>query len=143
MPPPFDLLEAVDEQASDEVAAIDDLGALIDRLTKSNVRAVRNDSPDLLAQLHVALKRPIDTVICTAMDVDPAACIQSAWASEKPEDVVAGVSALANACRATRRMIVIDSRTPGRWFNALRTAARAAQPAVKIIEIENDYPQAD
>ncbi|CAN5624215.1 hypothetical protein BH09PLA1_BH09PLA1_30930 [soil metagenome] len=144
--PPFDLIEAessVPAGESKDVPPIDDLAGLVDRLTSHGVSATRHDSPDLLGQLHIALKRPIDSVVCSVMDVDPAACVQSAWAAQRAEDLVAGVNVLARVCRATRQMIVLDERTPSRWFSSLRTTARAAPAAIKIVELENDYPQAN
>lgn len=146
-PPPFDPVDfeagAVDSRESKDVAATDDVATLIDRLTACGVSAARHDSPDLLAQLHIALKRPIDTVLCSVLDVDPAACVQSAWAAQHADDLVAGVAALARVSRATRRLIVLDDRAPSRWFSTLRMTARGAQPGVRVIELENDYPQAD
>jgi Na+-translocating ferredoxin:NAD+ oxidoreductase subunit C len=146
-PPPFDSVDvdagAGGSRESNDVAPIEDVVQLIDRLASCGVSAARHDSPDLLAQVHVALKRPIDSVICSVLDLDPAACGQSAWAAQHADDLVAGVSAVARVCRATRRIIVLDERAPSRWFSTLRMTARAAQPGVKVIELENDYPQAD
>jgi len=142
-PPAFDMVVPVEEAPAKDAPPIEDLATLIARLTSCGVSASRHDSPDLLAQLHIALKRPIDTVICSILDVDPAACVQSAWAAQHAEDLVAGMSAVARLCRATRRMIVLDDRAPSRWFAPLRMSARGAQPGVKIIELENDFPQAD
>src|SRR5829696_9887599 len=95
-PPPFDPVDLGAAGASAtgaaDVPTIEDLATLIERLTVCGVSAARHDSPDLLAQLHVALKRPIDTVICSVLDVDPAACVQSAWAAQHGENLVAGVN---------------------------------------------------
>jgi Na+-translocating ferredoxin:NAD+ oxidoreductase subunit C len=141
--PPFDLVVPVEESPATDAPTIEDLATLIERLAACGVGAARHDSPDLLAQLHVALKRPIDTVICSVLDADPAACVQSAWAAQHAEDIVAGASVVSRVCRATRRMIVLDDRAPSRWFSPLRMSARGASPGVKVIELENDYPQAD
>src|SRR5437016_6026422 len=72
-PPP---LEAVrDDRVSTVIESLapGDLGEWADKLTAAKVAAHRRASPDLMAQLFQAIRRPIDTVICNLLDSDPAA----------------------------------------------------------------------
>ena len=118
-----------------------DLSQWIDRLADGEVCANRRGSPDLLAQLHSALRRPIDTVVCSILDSDPAACVQSAIAATHPTDLIAGVTLLGRICGAARTWIALDGASPSNWWPTLRAEARKAQ--VRIVELVNDYPQAD
>ena len=56
----------------------------IDRLQAAKVQAVRRNSPDLQQQLFQSMQRPIDTIVCTILDVDPNACLNSTLAARYP-----------------------------------------------------------
>ena len=118
-----------------------DLSFWVDRLVALRVAADRRCSPNLIDQLHAALRRPIDTILCHALDTDPAACVLSASAAGRVPELVAGVALLARLANATSRLIVLDDRAPSGWWSKLRLVARAA--TLKTISLENDYPQAD
>jgi electron transport complex protein RnfC len=145
-PPAFDSIDIsapapTPAPSSTADVASGDLSFWIDRLKALRVQADRRCSPNLTEQLHAALRRPIDTIICHALDTDPAACVLSAWASTRVEELVAGLALLARLTNATTRWIVIDDRAPSSWWSKLRPAARAA--ALRPMALENDYPQAD
>ena len=63
----------------------------IDRLRQNGVWASRWSSPDLIEQLHRCLTRPIDTIICNLLDLDPAVPVQAMLATRWATEVVAGV----------------------------------------------------
>ncbi len=118
-----------------------DLGTWIDRLHRAGVAADRHNSPDLLGQLNQALRRPVDTVLCGVLDVDPAACLNSALAARFPIELAAGVLVVGQITQAGRVSIITDSRVPWSWFAMLRRAC--SQAKIRIEPIVNDYPQAD
>lgn len=118
-----------------------ELGAWIDRFRRHGIVASRRNSPDLLAQLAQALRRPIDTVLCSVLDVDPHACLNSALAASHAIELAAGVLLISRITRAKQAVCVIDSRAPSSWFNELRRACDEVD--IHVEPIINDYPQAE
>lgn len=118
-----------------------DLAGLIDRLRLAGVRADRRTSPDLLAQLHDALRRPIDTVICNLLDVTAESALSAAVLRWAGPNVIAGVMAIAHATGASRTWLAADPRLGSR-AGVLARKARAGE-RVRVIELTNDYPQSD
>ena len=118
-----------------------DLGTWIERLRDAGVHADRRASPDLIAQLFQAVRRPIDTVICNLLDSDPTACLSAAIAAQFATELVAGVALVARITGATRVSIVADQRLPASWTQSIRAPARAQ--SARLLFIANDYPQLD
>lgn len=118
-----------------------DMGVWIDRFRRAGIIADRRTSPDLFEQLGQALRRPIDTVLCSILDVDPAACLNSALAAKFPIELAAGTRILGRLTGARRIAMIADSRVPSSWFSSLRKAAAASE--MRVEAIINDYPQAD
>jgi Na+-translocating ferredoxin:NAD+ oxidoreductase subunit C len=118
-----------------------DLPAWIDRLRRAGVHADRTTSPDLIAQLLAVLRRPVDTILCNALDGDPPMRLSGALAAREAESLVLGMTALRSLCGATAAAIVIDDSSPTRWVRHLRKAAR--DNGVRIVGLANDYPQGD
>jgi Na+-translocating ferredoxin:NAD+ oxidoreductase RnfC subunit len=137
--------------APDEISEIpsSDLGSWIDRLRLAGVWADRWTSPDLLAQLTEALRRPIDSVICNVLDVDPTLPLNTSLAANHPEELLAGVTLLARLTSATRVMIAIDANAPIAWTTGVRNAAGSSganstrADGLRLLPLINDYPQAD
>lgn len=121
------------------------LPRLIDALCRAGVHARRQTSPDLIEQLIQVLRRPIDTVLCNLLDNDPPLRLQAQCGALAAEPIVEAVSALRAWTGAMAGSIVVDADTPGRWLAALRSAVRGGRrgPAVRLIGLENDYPQSD
>jgi len=94
----------------------------------------------LIAQLHQALLRPIDTILCGVLDVDPTACLNAALAAQYPLELVAGVGLLAAVFRAPRALLALDAAIPPSWTAGLRRAGRSN---MRIVSLANVYPQAD
>jgi electron transport complex protein RnfC len=117
------------------------LAAWIDRLASCGVRVDRRDSPDLLGQLHIALRRPLAAVFCSVMDVDPSVCLQNAIAAHYPAELLAGVTVLRRACGGQRATLVLDRRAPEGWHEDLRRGARRVD--ARFAKLHNEYPQAD
>jgi electron transport complex protein RnfC len=113
----------------------------IDALRTAGVWAERRGSPDLIAQLHQAVRRPCDTVVCQVLDDDSRSGGNEAVAGAFPAEVVAAVSLLATRTSAERAQIVLDVDAPAELFARLRAAANGT--AVKIIGIRSAYPQSD
>jgi electron transport complex protein RnfC len=113
----------------------------IDRLQAAKVQAIRRNSPDLLQQLFQSMQRPIDTVVCTILDVDPNACLNSTIAARYPREVHAAVMLMLRITGATRAISVIDDRLPNNWLGQLRRLTRKS--GHRLVTLHNDYPQAD
>jgi electron transport complex protein RnfC len=113
----------------------------IDRFRRAGIVADRRTSPDLFSQLSQVLRRPIDTAVCSVLDVDPAACLNSTLASRFPIELAAGTAILAKLARVRRTAIITDARVPASWFSTLRRAVASCD--IRIHSIINDYPQAD
>jgi electron transport complex protein RnfC len=118
-----------------------EMASWIDRFRRAGVAADRRTSPDFFAQFTQAARRPIDTVLCSVLDVDPGACLNSAIASRYPLELVAGVTIAGRLTQARRAAAITDVRVPSGWFTTLRKAASAA--GIRVDPIINDYPQAD
>jgi electron transport complex protein RnfC len=113
----------------------------IDRLQAARVQAVRRNSPDLQQQLFHSMERPIDTVVCTILDVDPNACLNSAVAAIYSREVHAAVMLMMRITGASRAISVIDDRVPHNWLGQLRRLTRRS--GHRLVTLHNDYPQAD
>jgi electron transport complex protein RnfC len=112
----------------------------LERLRAAGVGAERHTSPDLLAQLRLSAQRPVDTVICNVLDVDPSACLSAALGACYGIELAAGVMLVARLARAGRAVIAIDARVPASWTSSMR---RAGKGSLRFAFIVNDYPQAD
>ncbi len=113
----------------------------IDRLQAAKVQAVRRNSPDLQQQLFQSMQRPIDTIVCTILDVDPNACLNSTLAARYPREVHAALMLMLRITGASRAISVIDDRLPNNWLTQLRRLARKS--GHRLVTLHNDYPQAD
>ncbi|MEO6436151.1 MAG: 4Fe-4S dicluster domain-containing protein [Tepidisphaeraceae bacterium] len=125
----------------DAMAAPKDLAALIDRLRAAGVRADRRTSPDLLAQLHDALRRPIDTVVCNLLDATAESALNGTVLRWAGKEMIAGLKALALATGANRAWLAADTRLSSRASVFVRKSGDASR--VRVIEMTNDYPQSD
>jgi electron transport complex protein RnfC len=147
-PPPFVTLGTPYQPATDaaklsrlQSLAGTDLGAWVDHLRRAGIVADRRNSPNLFEQFHQALRRPIDTVICGALDADPAACLNTAIAAQFPLEMAAAMLVLDRTTRARRSAIMVDAAAPWGWFRSLRRAC--SEVKIRVEPIANDYPQAD
>jgi Na+-translocating ferredoxin:NAD+ oxidoreductase subunit C len=134
-PPPSDA------QAPDNVPLPTDPATLIERLRACGVRASRSASPDLLAQLHEAVRRPIDTVLCSLMDAAGGSALSAVVMRTMGREILAGLEAIGRATGASRLWLVADSNIIHRASALVRKSAGASR--IKVVELENDYPQAD
>ena len=141
--------------ATDSAPPPGDLNALIDRLRACGVRACRACSPDLLAQLNQAASKPVDTVLCSLMDAAGGSSLSAVVLRTMGRDMLAGIEAIGRAAGASRLWLVADSNVIHRASALVRKAGSGkggpngspAVPAtptrVRVVELENDYPQAD
>jgi electron transport complex protein RnfC len=114
------------------------LSELLERASALGVWADRCTTPDLIGQLHAALKRPVDLIICNLLEADNAP-LNAAIVRGGASDVVAGVLALATAL-ANRVQFVADAEQ----YDAVAAALRQANASyAKLIQFPNNYPQAD
>jgi Na+-translocating ferredoxin:NAD+ oxidoreductase RnfC subunit len=118
-----------------------DLPHLIDKLRLAGVRAQRQTCPDLLQQLHHAMQRPIDTVLCSLLDPSGGdSPLNSAVLQSAGDDLIAGLLALVKATGANRVCLVVPPNLVRRAAARARTSPASS---IKIIPLANDYPQAD
>lgn len=127
---------------SHDLSHVDGMGPaeLARRLQSLGIWADRWASPNLLAQLREPHKKPIDTILCNALDEDPAVPLQANVAADQPSAVIAGVRALAAACGAGRAMIALAYGAPAPAWEGLRQ--ELGDSKVRLVPVVNEYPQA-
>lgn len=147
-PPAFDALDVAAPVPAEEPmlravypAQRNDLGPWIDRLKETGATAQRHNSPDLIAQLFQALRRPIDTALITVFDSDPALCLNATLAARYAVELSAAATLLGRLTGARQTWFVIAGDVPWEWLGPLRPLARAG--GHRIITLDNVYPQAD
>jgi len=113
----------------------------VERLCKGGVWADRWTSPNLLDQLRQALAKPVDIVLCNALDPDPAVPVQQAIAAAHAPELIAAAAALARIVGAKRIWAVVPQDAAPEGWAALRSAARQAD--VRVVPVENHYPRAN
>lgn len=137
-------LEVDDGATSDEAIVSTqppaDLPELIERLRSSGVQASRRTSPDLLAQLDAARSESIDTVICSLLDPAGESELHASVFRGYGDVVVAGIKTLADLTKAKRVWCAADTRASSA-NRAIKRSGLAQR--IKVIDIANDYPQAD
>jgi electron transport complex protein RnfC len=119
----------------------EDLGPWIDRLRAAGVWADRLHSPDLLAQLHQILRRPIDTIICNLVDHEPMLRLGSMMASRFGGVLITGIALLARLTSARNIWIAVEAGAAPKWWLPLRRELREA--SADIVPVLADYPQGD
>jgi electron transport complex protein RnfC len=117
------------------------LVALIDRLRQGGVGADRTASPDLLAQLNLAVQLGARRVICTVLDSDAGLRLSSLLAAMHAERMIRAVVRLRQITGATEAQLAIEAFAATLWTEPIRKAAQKAD--VQIVELANDYPQSD
>ncbi|HSI36864.1 MAG TPA: 4Fe-4S dicluster domain-containing protein [Tepidisphaeraceae bacterium] len=122
-------------------ASPDALGLWIDRLRGHGVWADRLTSPDLIGQLHQILRRPIDTIVCNAVDHDPGVRLQSVVGARFGSVLVRGLELLARLTSARNTWVAIEAGGQPKWWQPLRREMRDA--GVELAPVLADYPQAD
>jgi H+/Na+-translocating ferredoxin:NAD+ oxidoreductase subunit C len=121
-----------------------DLRSVTDLLRSGNVQADRRTSPDLLAQLHTAQQLKPDTILCNLLDPAGESDLMATVMRTSGDAVLSGLAAIAKACGVGRVWLAADTRVAAAAAPALRKFnLSGASPAIKIIDIPNDYPQAD
>ncbi len=117
------------------------LAQWIDRLRSAGVWAERTSSPDLLAQLHRALRQPIDTIVCNLLDDEPTMRLNGVLAGRSGPLLLAGVSLISRLTEARQVSLIVEAGSPGKWWLPMRRLARKAK--FDVIPVLNDYPQAN
>jgi electron transport complex protein RnfC len=115
----------------------------IDRLGDLGVCANRWTSPDLIGQLRQCSGRSINTVVCNLLDPGPSLLVNRAAAQANGAELVAAVAKLGQLVGASRQWVVVDESLPVTTWTAVRESAAAAARDLRIVPLENDYPQPD
>lgn len=116
-------------------------GARIEALRSAGIWADRWTSPDLIAQLHHSLRRPVDTVLCNILDTDRALPLQSILADHDGPALAAGVDLVAKVAGAHRAWVLTDEASPDAFRARLRVAVEKV--GAKLVPLRNDYPQSN
>jgi electron transport complex protein RnfC len=124
-----------------EMLTPDDLGQWIDRLRNDGVWADRTTSPDLLSELHHALRRPVDTILCNLVDHDPHLRLQATLAGRFGHLIVTALALLSRLTGAQNVWVATEAGGPNRWWQPLRRELR--KNVIDIVPVLADYPQAD
>jgi len=136
---------AAPESASPTATAGDpppsDLATLIARLRTGGVTASRNTSPDLLKQLHEATRERVEHLVCNLLDVDGGSSLHSKVIRENGLLVIGGIIALSRAMGCAKVWIAAPPGLSNRASVLARKAGAGAK--IKVVTIENDYPQSD
>jgi electron transport complex protein RnfC len=113
----------------------------IDALLAGGVTADRWVSPDLLGQLRMVAQRRVKTILCSALDLDPAVPVQRLLAAESAMDIAVGAAGLAKLAGATQVFLAVPEDLAPAGIAALRTAA--ATTGVRLYPLPNEYPLAN
>ena len=116
-------------------------GTWIEALRLAGVWADRWASPDLLAQLHQSLRRPIDTVLCSVLDADRALPLQSVLADAAGADLAAGVDHVAKLAGSPRAWVLVDAASPAEFQAGIRQVVEPT--GARTVPLRNDYPQSN
>ena len=113
----------------------------IERIRRAGIWADRHASPDLIGQLNQAVSRPIDTVVCTVLDSDASMRLNGTIVSRFGDRVGEGTALLARITGAARSILAVEEDAHPAWAVPWWDAARVAK--LEVVELANDYPQAD
>jgi electron transport complex protein RnfC len=130
-----------------KIAAADaELVNWIDRLRDTGVWADRCDSPDLIGQLHVAMLRPMEMVVCTLLDSDAGLRLNGALAARYAETIVDAAAMLGRVTLARSVYLAVEEIAAEHWVAPVRRAAEKMSEGsteIKVVQLANDYPQSD
>jgi len=118
-----------------------DLQAILDRLIQNGVWTDRRGSPDLIAQLNRACKRPIDTIICNCIDHEPPLRPNTVFAAHFGHIIFSAVGLLKKALNAKTALFVLDEAVPPPFHEALQHFAKESGVQITLLPVR--YPQGD
>ena len=144
----------------------DDRPAWVETLAGAGASADRHNSPDLLAQLRAAEGRPVDSVVCHALEADPTLPLQIQWALRHPAELRDGLRLIARLVGAKHMLLAVAEGEHRRLARLLKRllAQRDIEPAtdveaggaidlplekgteplgLRLVPTRNTYPQAD
>jgi electron transport complex protein RnfC len=108
--------------------------SLRDALRRDGIRIDRMGCASLDRQLELSVARPVDTVLCSLLDADPATGVNAAIWQDFAAMVVEGIQWLAQASGAGRKILVSD-RTGGDLAGVKPNAI------TKQVRVAHAYPQ--
>jgi electron transport complex protein RnfC len=111
------------------------------RFAVANLAADRWTSPDFAGQLAQAARKPPDTVLCGAIDLDPVLPLKQSLSRTRAIDLAAGVMALAKITGAARGVIALPEDSPTDVVAAMRTASVAT--STRLHPLRAEYPTAN
>ncbi len=112
----------------------------IERLRRNGVYADRISSPDLLAQLRMALENPVQTLLCSLLDDDPPLRLSAILGARSAPTLVEGLRVLSRITGAKRTVLLVEAGAPGRWWAPLERLTRKA--GFILAQSPHRYPQA-
>jgi electron transport complex protein RnfC len=118
-----------------------DLAGILTRLTQNGVWAERRCTPDLIAQLNRACKRPVDTIICNCIDHEPPLRPNTVFAAHFGHTIFSAIGLLKKAMNAKTALFVLDEAVPAPLLEALQHFAKEAEVQITLLPVR--YPQGD
>ncbi|HWE04580.1 MAG TPA: 4Fe-4S dicluster domain-containing protein [Tepidisphaeraceae bacterium] len=115
------------------------LAAGIERMRSAGIWAERWTTPDLLGQLRNCLRKPVDIILCDALDETPELLLHHRVAATWPVELTAGVLALAVLTNAARASAVLAAYGDAGAWDAMRRAT--ANTRLKLAPLADHYPQ--
>src|SRR4029450_6127443 len=90
-------------------------------------------------QRRQSLRRPVDPVVCSVLDMDRGVPLQAMLAAAYGAELAAGVDLVAKAAGATRAWVVADAAASLEFQYELRKGIERG--GAKVVPLRNDYPQ--
>lgn len=116
-------------------------GQWIDRIRAAGIVADRHGCPNLFEQLRQSMTRPIDAVVCCALDADPSLPFASTLIEQFAAELCVGLALVGRITGAAGAIVAVDEEQRALALAPARTWAAAT--GVRIDRIANPYPQAD
>ena len=118
-----------------------DLDGVLARLAQNGVWSERRCSPDLIAQLNRAIKRPVDTIICNCIDHEPPLRPNTVFAAHFGHTIFSAIGLLKKSLNAKTALFVLDEAVPPPFYEALQHFAKEAGVQITLLPVR--YPQGD
>jgi electron transport complex protein RnfC len=140
-PPHHDYLDP--KTVAVKLAAIKpaDRGQWIDRIRAAGIVVDRHGCPNLFEQLRQSLTRPVDAVVCGALDADPSLPFASTLIEQFAAELCVGLALMARLSGAAGAIVAVDEDQ--RAIGLAPARHWAAATGVRIDRVANPYPQAD
>ncbi|HEV7299145.1 MAG TPA: 4Fe-4S dicluster domain-containing protein [Tepidisphaeraceae bacterium] len=140
-PPHHDYLDQDTVAAKLSAAREADRGQWIDRIRAAGIVADRHGCPNLFEQLRQSLNRPIDAVVCCALDSESSLPYASTLVEQFAAEMMMGVALLAKLTGAATAIAAVDEHLKTLALAPARHWATLGK--IRLDRLSNPYPQSD